>query len=180
MKTAQLIQTDRLILRQPQSSDLEPWAAMMAEPDTMEFLGGTQPRSSAWRAMATMAGSWALQGFGMFSVIERSSGRWLGRIGPWMPAEWPGTEVGWALSRDARGRGYAEEAAIASIDWAFDALGWDEVIHCIDPRNQGSIALALRLGSRRQRESRLPAPLEQMVVDIYGQSRADWRQRAGR
>jgi hypothetical protein len=33
----------------------------------------------------TMAGAWSLTGVGMFSLIERSSGRWLGRIGPWTP-----------------------------------------------------------------------------------------------
>ena len=44
-----------------------------------------------------MAGSWALNGFGMFSVIEKASGLWLGRIGPWRPDGWPGNEVGWGL-----------------------------------------------------------------------------------
>ena len=33
----------------------------------------------------------------MFSVIEKDSGRWIGRIGPWQPEGWPGTEVGWSL-----------------------------------------------------------------------------------
>lgn len=172
------LETERLILRPPQQQDFEPWAELMGEVETMRFLGGVQPRASAWRAIATMAGSWALQGFGMFSVIERHSGRWIGRVGPWMPAEWPGTEVGWTLARAAHGKGYATEAAIASIDWAFARLGWHEVIHCIDPLNASSIALANRLGSeRRLRNMQLPPPLEAMRVDIYGQSREHWLQR---
>eukprot|EP01035_Chromulina_nebulosa_P015713 gene15714-20812_t len=36
---------------------------------------------------------------------------------------------------------YAHEAAVASIDYAFDVLGWDNVIHTIDPANTASVAL---------------------------------------
>jgi len=61
-------------------------------------------------------------------VIDKASGEWLGRIGPWFPEDWPGTEVGWGLKRSAWGRGYAVEAATAAMDFAFDRLGWDEAI----------------------------------------------------
>lgn len=84
------------------------------------------PRSLAWRAFMTMAGAWYLQGFAMFSVIEKATGRWIGRLGPWYPEGWPGTEIGWALVRDSWGRGYATEGAAAAMDWAFSTLGWKE------------------------------------------------------
>ncbi|MEQ1856888.1 MAG: GNAT family N-acetyltransferase, partial [Longimicrobiales bacterium] len=90
----------------------------------------------------------------------------------------PGDEVGWGLKRAAMGKGYAAEGATAAIDWAFDHLGWDHVIHCIDKLNAPSIALALRLGSKLEREDvMLPAPYDTVKVDIYGQSRAQWRAR---
>jgi hypothetical protein len=38
-----------------------------------------------------MAGAWAMQGFAMLSVIEKATGRWVGRAGPWQPEGWPGT-----------------------------------------------------------------------------------------
>jgi RimJ/RimL family protein N-acetyltransferase len=88
----------------------------------MRHLGGVQPRSVAWRGFLQMAGAWTIQGFSMFSVIEEVSGRWIGRIGPWRPEGWPGPEVGWALSRDVWGKGYATEAATAAMDWVFDEL----------------------------------------------------------
>ncbi len=76
------------------------------------------------------------------------------------------------------GQGFAAEGATAAIDWAFDHLGWDHVIHCIDKANAPSIALAERLGSRVERENvPLPAPYDEILVDIYGQSRAAWRSR---
>ncbi len=112
----------------------------------MRFLGGVQARGAAWRGLCTMVGAWSVRGFAMFSVIERDTGRWVGRIGPWQPEGWPGREVAWGVAREFAGRGYAYEAACAVMDYAVDVLGWDHVIHTIDPENMGSIRLAQRLG----------------------------------
>ena len=171
------IETPRLLLRPTAAEDFEGWAAFMADEETARFVGGVQPRASAWRSMATMAGSWSLLGFGMFSVIEKTTGHWVGRLGPWMPEGWPGTEVGWGLVRAAQGRGYGVEGATAAIDWAFDNLGWSEVIHCIDAANRPSQQLAQRLGSRVLRHANLPPPFETLEVEVWGQSREEWRSR---
>ncbi len=94
------LETERLILRAPRESDLDGYAALMADEESARHIGGVMPRSAVWRGMATMAGSWMLRGFAMFSVIEKHSGAWVGRIGPWAPEAWPGTEVGWGLLRE--------------------------------------------------------------------------------
>ena len=169
------LDTSRLTLRPPEAQDFEPWAAFMADTSTAEFIGGVQPRAAAWRGFMTMAGAWSLQGFAMFSVIEKRTGRWVGRVGPWCPDGWPGTEVGWGIVHDCWGRGYATEAATAAIDWAIDALGWTDIIHVIDPRNAPSQAVALKLGSRNRGRGSLPAPFADAVVNLWGQSAADWR-----
>ena len=168
------IETERLILRPTAPEDFESWAAFMADADASKFVGGPQPRPVAWRGFLSMAGAWVIQGYAMFSVIEKSSGRWVGRLGPWVPEGWPGTEVGWGLARAAWGKGYATEGATAAIEWAFDKLGWSEVIHCIAPDNTPSQAVAQRLGSRPLRRTNLPAPFESMVVDVWGQTREEW------
>jgi RimJ/RimL family protein N-acetyltransferase len=175
--------TARLILRPPRHEDFDGFAEMGAEEETMRFIGGLQARDAAWRTMATLAGAWTLLGYSMFSVLKRDSGEWIGRLGPWRPGgkegDWPGDEVGWGLKKSAMGQGYALEGATAAIDWAFDTLGWDRVIHCIDKQNAGSIALAKRLGSALEREGhRLAPPFQDHLVDIYGQSRAQWKERA--
>ncbi len=172
--------TARLILRPPQQDDIEGFAAMAREEETMRFIGGVTTRDGAWRTMAALTGAWALLGYSMFSVLRRDTGEWIGRLGPWRPGgeqgSWPGTEVGWGLKASAMGQGFAAEGAAAAIDWAFDHLGWDNVIHCIDKNNTPSIALAERLGSTLQREElSLPAPFQDHKVDIYGQSKAQWR-----
>lgn len=113
----------------------------------------------------------------MFSVIEKATGRWVGRVGPWQPEGWPGTEVGWSIAREAWGRGYAPEAAAASTDWAFDHLGWSEVIHTIDPDNANSKTVAAKLGSAYLRMDRLPEPHHEKPVEVWGQTRTQWQAR---
>jgi RimJ/RimL family protein N-acetyltransferase len=173
------LETPRLLLRVPRQEDFEAWAAFLADVEATRHLGGVQARSQAWRGLAAMVGAWQLKGFAMFSVIEKDSGRWVGRVGPWQPEGWPGTEVGWSIVRECWGRGYAPEAAAACTDWAFDALGWSEVIHTIAPENANSKAVATKLGSRFIDMGRLPEPSQEKPVEIWGQSRAEWFARQG-
>lgn len=168
------VETSRLILRVPRIEDLDPWAAMMADAEVAQYIGGAVPRELSWRALMTMIGSWHACGFAMFSVIEKSSGRWVGRLGPWQPEGWPGSEVGWAIVRDCWGQGYAPEGAAAATDWAFTQLGWTAVIHSIDPANVASQVVARKLGSRNLGPGKLPPPFQHSVVDLWGQSREEW------
>jgi len=170
---APTIETDRLLLRPPIADDFEAWAEFCADPEVTRFLGGALDRAGAWRNMCIMAGAWIVRGQSVFSVIEKSSGRWIGRIGPWQPEDWPGTEIGYSLARHAWGKGYAYEGALAATRWAFDELRWHEVIHCIAPANKKSQLIAKRLGARILREAHLPPPLD-YAVDIWGQTRDEW------
>ena len=165
------------MLRVPAPEDFDAWAGFCADPDQMSFLGGPMTRAVAWRDFSVRAGASLTRGFSMFSVIERVSGRWVGRIGPWQPERWPGTEVGWGVSRDFAGQGYAYEAACAAMDYAVDVLGWSHVIHTIDPTNTPSIRLAQRLGSTNGGRVTLPDPLGQLTVDAWGQNAEAWRAR---
>src|SRR5215510_14752255 len=103
------LETPRLILRPPTREDFDAFAEFIADERTAHFLGGVQPRAAAWRQWAAITGAWSLNGFSMFSYIEKANGRWVGRGGPWQPDSWPGTEVGWGVALHAQRRGYARE-----------------------------------------------------------------------
>lgn len=173
------METERLLLRLPLAQDFEDYAGLMADEEACRYLGGHMPRAAAWRRFLQMPGAWALQGFAMFSVIEKSSGGWIGQMGAWRPECWPGTEVGWAFKRSAWGRGYAQEAGIASIDWAFTNLDIDEIIHSIHPDNLASQLLAQRLGSTHRGPGELPDPFAGSPSETWGQTRAQWVARRG-
>ena len=146
----EVIETERLVLRMFRESDTDAYAEMVADPEVMRFLGGGKPvaRAEAWRNMAMIVGHWHLRGYGMWAVEEKGGGEMVGRVGCWRPEGWPGLEVGWTLRRRFWGRGFATEAARASLAYAFDVLGQTRVISLIDPENVNSIRVAERLGQR--------------------------------
>ena len=101
-----LIETERLKLRRWRGSDVAANTAMLSDPAAARYITvDGKPVTSelaGWRNAAVMAGHWALRGFGMFVVEEKSSGKFVGRVGPWFPPGWPGFEVGWAVARVSR------------------------------------------------------------------------------
>jgi RimJ/RimL family protein N-acetyltransferase len=172
-----VIETERLKLRQWYGADVAPNTAMLADPGTARFITvDGKPITSdlaGWRNAAVMAGHWALHGAGMFVVEEKQTGKFAGRVGPRFPAGWPGFEVGWGIASEFRGKGYAVEAARASIDWAFTTFELDQILHCIDRENVPSQGVARRLGAEKQCE----IDLFGHVADVWVTSRDKWRSR---
>ena len=168
----EVLETERLRLRLFRESDLDAYAEMCADPEVMRYLGNCQPmsRADAWRHMALVVGHWQLRGYGMWAVEERTSGEMIGRVGCWFPEGWPGPEVGWALRREFWRRGYATEAARASVRYAFTQLNWPRVISVIRPDNAASIRVAERIGERLEGRTQL------MGFDtlIYGINHEVW------
>ena len=168
------LDTPRLILRPPVAEDFDGFCHFFADDATMKLIGGTATPPIVWRHMRMVAGQWALDGFGMFCVLEKATGAMIGRVGPQYPFGWPGREVGWGFLSSSWGQGFALEAAIVCMDYAFDVLGWDSAHHVIDPANAASIKLAQRLGSVNGGPCDLPDPIGPGNRDLWGQTRAAW------
>lgn len=100
-------------------------------------------------------------------MIERATGRFVGRAGPWQPHGFPGLGVGWCLARPHWGKGCATEAARAALTYFFTALNADEAISVIRPGNTRSIAVAERIGHHFLRET----DYKNAPALIYGQQR---------
>jgi RimJ/RimL family protein N-acetyltransferase len=172
------LETPRLILRPTRLDDLDAWATFWDDEIGTKFIGGRQSRSMAWRNLMTMCGCWHTTGVAMFSVFEKATGKWVGRVGPWHPEGWPQEEIGWGISREHWGKGYASEGAAAAMDYAFFVLGWPEVIHCIHEDNEASKGVARKLGSQYLRRVQMPQPYAGQPVDAWGQTREEWKSRA--
>ena len=169
-----MIETKRLILRTWRESDIAPNTAMLSDPDTARYITADgKPVTSelnGWRNAAIMSGHWALHGYGMFVVEEKVSGRYAGRVGPWCPPTWPGFEVGWGIAKEFRGKGYATEATCASIDWVFENLTVDRIVHTIKPDNTASQSVAKRLGAVIDGQ----AEVFGNIVDVWVTTREGW------
>ena len=62
----------------------------------------------------------------------------------------------------------------AAIDWAFEALGWEEVIQSIAPANTPSQKVAGRLGAKNRGQGSFQPPHDKLEIDVWGQTRAEW------
>ena len=145
--------TERLHLRPFRKDDFEAHAAICADPEVMRYIrAGALSRADAWWQMARYMGHWQLRGYGLWAVVERSTGRLVGHLGFLDPEGGHGFEMGWALAREAWGKGYALEGMRAAIRHAFADLGRERIVCLIHPGNARSIRVAERLGAVREGE----------------------------
>ncbi len=171
------IDTERLRLRTWTREDFDDYAELMNDREVTRFLGGNPlARFAAWRDWTGMIGHWTVRGFGLFAVEERATGKVIGRVGPWEPEGWPDLEIGWALRSDRWGRGYATEAAEASIEYAFTVLDRPHLISLIVPENLRSIRVAERVGETLEGTVLLPHVPDKQILQ-YGLFREDWERR---
>lgn len=144
------IETDRLILRTWRAEDRVAFAALNADPEVMRWFPAPMSRSEsdalADRAEARMAEF----GYGWYALEIKDGLPFAGFVGLNVPgydlACQPCVEVGWRLSRQAWGQGYATEAATVCLDHAFGPLGLDGVVSFTAVGNIRSRRVMERLG----------------------------------
>lgn len=141
------IQTERLALRPIVDSDAKAMEGFFAD-ESSKFYGGPCDAAMTWRRMATYAGSWVLRGYGPFAIERTSDSIFVGVCGPWYPEGWAEPEITWALTPEARGHGYASEAAEAALRFAYNDLGWETAVSVVAVENAASSAVAERIGAR--------------------------------
>ena len=145
------LRTERLVLREWREADRDAWAAMSADPEVMEFFPATLDRVAADAVFDRSAASLEERGWGLWAV--EADGAFVGFTGlqpvPFEAAFTPAIEIGWRLARSAWGRGFATEAARASLDYAWRELALDEVVAMAVPANRRSLAVMRKLGMTR-------------------------------
>ena len=161
-----VIETDRLLLRPLITADLDEVAAMHAMPEVVRTMG-TFGRASTRARLERNEEEWREHGYGLVAVIERATGRFLGRSGLKYWPQFDETEVGWVLRAEVWGCGYATEAGRACIEWGFGSLDVPYLTAMIRPDNDRSIRVAERLGMRALR----PDVLFDLPVVVYSLGR---------
>lgn len=177
-----IVETERLILRKPRLDDLDAYAAAYADPEVMRYLGdgNTATREQTERSMRRWLDFWDANGIGLCSMESRETGEVVGRTGfiiwdteGWTPSTFDAAgdraelEMGWMVSREHWGHGYATEAALALRDWGVAEHGFTRLISLIRPGNERSVRVAEKIGESFEREVvllDLPALLYAMAL----------------
>jgi RimJ/RimL family protein N-acetyltransferase len=157
------LQTERLLLRRWRPEDRAPFAALNADPEVMLHFPEPLTRRQSDRLADRIELAMDRQGWGLWALEERATGRFIGFTGlarpgfqaPFMPA----VEIGWRLARSSWGRGYATEAARAALAHAFGPLALDEVVAMVVPGNVRSQGVMRKLGLRYDEDADFDHPL---------------------
>ncbi len=149
-----IIATERLILRTWQDGDVAPLLEICRDPRVMEFLGPLQMEDDIRAAISRQREHQERLGHCYWAIERKSDTEMLGFCG--IQPEPEGIplaglpDIGWRLGYSHWGKGYALEAARASLDWGFANLTDDEIWAITVPANVRSWGLMERLGMQRQ------------------------------
>jgi RimJ/RimL family protein N-acetyltransferase len=144
------LRTERLLLRRWLADDLEPYAALNADPAVREHFPSMLTRAESEAEIASFEERFDEHGYGLWAVEVPGVASCIGFVGlnlttfdaPFSPA----VEVGWRLAREYWGHGYASEGARAALRFGFDTAGVDEIVSFTTPSNVRSWTVMERIG----------------------------------
>ncbi len=150
-----ILTTERLFLRYFQITDVEAMYGVFGDEEVMRFSDGVQTKEWIQNWLQKQIENYQDGGFGPYAVVEKHKQEVIGYCGlsflPDVNGQ-PEVEIGYRLRRSAWGQGYATEAVIAVLDYAFNALGLKRIIAMIDPTNVASIRVAEKVGMRYEQD----------------------------
>ncbi len=163
MKAVPEIRTARVLLRGWRDEDLDPFAALNADPEVMRHFPSTLTRAETAAMIDRIRAHFAERGFGLWAAEVPGAAPFIGFVGlaaPRFQAPFtPCVEIGWRIAREHWGHGYVTEAARAALHHGFTALGLPEVLSFTVPPNARSRAVMERLGMRHFPEEDFDHPL---------------------
>jgi RimJ/RimL family protein N-acetyltransferase len=150
------LETERLVLREWTDADREIYASFVGDPEVRRFYPTIMTRKESDEAVDRFIGSLRRDGFGLLAVERKSDGALLGDVGL-VPVEMPirgnpPVEIGWLLGRQYWGQGYAPEAALACLTFAFATLAVPEVVAWTTVINLPSQRVMQKIGMVRHPE----------------------------
>jgi RimJ/RimL family protein N-acetyltransferase len=156
------LRTERLVLRGWRPEDREPFAALNADPQVVEYLPGALSRAESDALVDRIESGWENRGYGLWAVEVPGGAPFIGFVGldhqafdsPFNPA----VEVGWRLAASAWGHGYATEAGRASLAFGFQQHGLEEIVSFTTRHNVRSRRVMERLGMRRDADDDFEHP----------------------
>lgn len=144
--------TDRLRLRPYRSGDVTAMYAVFGDPEVMRFSmsGGDRSIDETQTRVQKLIDHQAKFGFSLWVVEDRATGAVLGDCGLKQLEEGPEIEVGYRFAKPHWGRGYATEAAAASVRYGFGTLNLPRIVAVVAPPNTASSHVLEKIGLKYQ------------------------------
>ena len=151
------IKTNRLEINRFKENDVRSYSEIMIKPEVTRFLGNGTPwlkeeaEKRAEQKIKFINECIKEKGFGVYAVRESSTGQLIGHCG-FQKLEDGRLEFLYAYDPSVWGKGYAQEAGKALLDYARENFCFPELIGLVYPENEGSINVLKKLGFKKNRE----------------------------
>lgn len=164
-----ILETERLILRQFSAEDAEFILQLVNEPSFLQNIGDrgvrTLEHARAYISNGPVA-SYAKNGFGLYLVTRKETGESIGMCGLIKRDTLDDVDIGYAFLPKFWGKGYAVEAAQAVKAHAKDVIGLKRLVAITNPDNEGSIRVLEKIGLRFERMVQLSA--DDIELKLFG------------
>ncbi len=148
------LETERLILRPFQESDLGELALINRDPDVRAFAdSGVKDREQTKQRLDVVLEHWRKHGFGLWAVILKAEGRFVGWCGVGYFHGVGDAELSYTLAKPYWGQGLATEATRAVVDHAFRQLGLPRILAHARTQNTASHRVMEKIGMTFQRNA---------------------------
>ena len=169
------VETARLRLVRWSDEYLDEFARILAQPEVVRFISGGEPfrHKEVAELSARSCQLWEEHGFGPWAAIDKATGRWVGRIGLNLLADWPGVdkwEVGFELDPAYWGKGLATEGGIRAVAVGFEIAGLKRIISVTAVEHAASRRVMEKCGLRYQGAQRF----RDADVVWYAIERREW------
>lgn len=141
-----VIETARLRLRMFLPSDVDEFAALLADPDVMRYVEDSKPkdRAVAEKALTSIIDFWRRHGFGRWAIEEKATREFIGFGGLRSLLGVP--ELVYHFARAHWGKGFATEMGRASLRYGFEVRRFARIVAIAKPPNTASIHVMEKLG----------------------------------
>jgi ribosomal-protein-alanine N-acetyltransferase len=143
-----MFETDRLILRRLGERDVDEIFAMRSNPEVMRFIREPQNRAESVNWLNLVSSRWESDHIGFCAIVEKRTDRFIGWCGLWQLKETDELEIGYAIARDAWGKGFATEAARVFLQYGFEQLKPEKIVGVAEPENVSSRRVMEKLGMK--------------------------------
>ena len=172
------LRTERLALRRFTPDDLDWLAALYSDADVTRYLGGVKDRRQAEALLNTRILEYYDEhpGLGIWMTVERATGA---RVGFHLLNHIRGesiVQVGYTLTKEAWGRGFATEMAAALLRYGFRDLGLPRIAGMASLQNLASQRVLTKIGLQRRGERAFPHPdyASEGPMAWFEREAADW------
>jgi len=180
-----ILETKRLILRTWQNSDLEPFAKMNSDKDVMEFFPSILSKKESDELAAKINKHYGDNGYTLYAISLKETKEFIGFVGLLNVEKStqyfaPSVEIGWRLTKECWGKGYATEAARAVLAYGFTELKLKEIVSFTAVINKPSQRVMEKIGLTHNKNDDFDHPkLEEnsplLRHVLYRLTREEWK-----